>query len=85
MLHGATVSVIAGVVTAIWVTQTATAAGVGFPATRLSISLGVEPASFFAMPYPYGYQWHRHPQCVRRVPQQTYNGDVVWCRVWICN
>jgi hypothetical protein len=64
----------------------ALAVGPGFPATHPAASPAIEQASFWALPFPYGYNgWRRHPECVRYVPQRDFWGVVHWHRVWICD
>jgi hypothetical protein len=63
----------------------ALAVGPGFPATLPTASPAVEQATFWARPFPYGYVWHRHPQCMRVVEERDFWGVVHTRRVWVCD
>jgi hypothetical protein len=64
----------------------ALAVGPGFPATHPAAGLAVEQATFWALPFPYGYSsWRRHPECMRVVQERDFWGVVHWRRVWVCD
>jgi hypothetical protein len=65
--------------------NTALAAGPGFPGSRPFLNSGVELAEFWGEPFPYGYRWRRHPECMRDVTYQDHwSGVTYWRRVWVC-
>jgi hypothetical protein len=59
------------------------AVGPGWPAARLTASPTVEPASFWGLPFPYGYRWRRHPECLRFVPYQDYRRHLLAPRLGV--
>ncbi len=64
----------------------ALAVGPGFPAALVATGAAIEQASFWGLPFPYGYSgWRRHPECVRVVEERDIWGVVHWRRVWVCN
>jgi hypothetical protein len=63
----------------------ALAVGPGSPGTRPAVDANVEPASFFGLPFPYGYRWHRHPECMKTEEYRDFWGTVYSRRVWVCD
>jgi hypothetical protein len=64
----------------------ALAVGPGFPAALVVTRAAIEQASFWGLPFPYGYSgWRRHPECVRVVEERDIWGVVHQRRVWVCD
>jgi hypothetical protein len=65
--------------------NTAPAAGPGFPGSRPILNSGVELAEFWGEPFPFGYRWRHHPECMREVAYQDPWTRVTYMRrVWVC-
>lgn len=64
-------------------TTSAAAAPVNPIEPSQAVAPAAEQASFWALPYPYGYTYRTH-SCIRHVRVETRYGWR-WKRVWVCN
>jgi hypothetical protein len=71
-----------GVSAAMVAVQPASAAPISPVNVVKDIGTQVDPASFWGLPFPYGYAY-RSGSCVRYVRVQTASGPR-WRRVWVC-
>lgn len=87
MIHKTMLGAVAATALALAAMPTAALAfGPGFSPMHPAASAAIEQASFWGLPFPYGYAgWRRHPECVRVVEERDIWGVVRWRRVWVCD